>query len=587
MSWENSGAIVVGIALLTVAFVPAVAGIEDPTDRGGGQAEAPGNGLASSVPSVASVPQHAEPVLKLMDQVEQIDTAPTGSSLAASLEAAQMVVEVHAERINLPAPDPIERPAHDAPSSAVTSVVQVLGGELTQEQFEQAERLDQLPSSVADELARVLDAYHAYAIAAQTAFEDSDADLALDQGVHGVDSSLQGYERIGVNPTDVATVLAERNGLMDATVQLQEALEDEPHLSSSQGHDDLHVDVPPYVNIDLTSTSNTYLNDYHFLLDGGGSDTYLNNAGGSMTGDCNLSIHGAALIDLGDGTIGSESDFFNADRASGEWTGDACGKNGGAHGPSAGLLVNAGGDNVYGNVSTSTPTSEFSQGVNGGGYAGGHGLLVDAKGSDTYNGGSHGINGGASTLGATGLLVDGGGPDTMVAENNGTNGGGYSTSHGALTQLGASLTPLSPTDDTLQAGLNGTNGGASLAGSGLALDTSIRDTTYEAGLNGTNGGGHLQGQGALVDLLGEETYDAGSFGTNGGGSQFGAGFLYDADGDDTYMAGFSGVNGGGSLGVGLLVDTGGADSFQGPNSCSDPGFCTEVPKGLLGLRIEV
>lgn len=66
----------------------------------------------------------------------------------------------------------------------------------------------------------------------------------------------------------------------------------------------------------------------------------------------------------------------------------------------------------------------------------------------------------------------------------------------------------------------------------------------------------------LVDLRGNDNYTSGrSCGANGGGF-IGVGILLDKGGNDTYAAGDSGTNGGGDRGVGLLINLPGEASVQ-------------------------
>lgn len=578
-----------GVLLLTVAFVPA-AGAWQPT-TGTLDADAtthPGDD--------ASLPTHAEATLELAKSIAALSgPSDSASSFAASIQAAKLATNAHADAMDLPPPARVQAPTHNTPSAAIATIVETLGGALTEEQAQETEALDGLAEPVSRALTSTLDAYHAYALAAHTAFDDANHDALKTATLTQPTSAMAAYEALDIEPAHLATVLAQRSNLLEATVDLEEAISTTPKLHHPANHGSLHVDVPPYVSIDLSGGNDVYLENYHVQVDVGGSDSYLNNAGGSMIGDCDLTIYAAALIDLG--TDSSESDLFSAYPPWGDWRGDACGKNGGAHGPSAGLLVNQGGDDVYGDDSRWNQVVGFSEGVNGGGYGGGHGLLVDSGGDDVYNADDDGANGGASDLGASGLLVDGGGADVFLAGGGGTNGGEDETGHGTLVQLGAqaALPPLS-TEDRLEAGGSGTNGGGDDLGVGVALDASFRDTVYEARSGGTNGGASDDARGALVDLFGDDVYEARNQGTNGGGYHAGHGFLYDADGDDDYVVGVDGVNGGGhdALGVpndavGLLIDAGGADTYDEGNDaydCTNPDPCTIVLKGLLGARVD-
>ncbi len=79
---------------------------------------------------------------------------------------------------------------------------------------------------------------------------------------------------------------------------------------------------------------------------------------------------------------------------------------------------------------------------------------------------------------------------------------------------------------------------------------------------GANGGGNV-GVGILADRSGVDTYIAGHHGVMGG-AHFGVGLAVDGSGDDSYTGTRNGVNGGGDyVGVGLLVDRSENDVYQG------------------------
>lgn len=297
------------------------------------------------------------------------------------------------------------------------------------------------------------------------------------------------------------------------------------------------IDLCPVLALEPTGVDSIYRTDCVLIVDRGGNDTYLNNAGGSgvtlpENEPCLIydAGGGAALLDLaGDDVYGDPE----APRS--------CGANGGGA-AGLGMLIDLAGDDVY---------HADSYGTNGGGSL--HpGLLVDLVGNDTYRAGSHGTNGGGDQAG-TGALVDLAGDDMYSARQKGTNGGAY--------QGGAGLLLDARGDDGYRADQDGVNGGAKEGGVGLLVDLAGNDT-YEAGYSGTNGGGDIGALGTLLDVAGDDRYETGSLSVNGG-SIAGIGILIDGRGSDRYLARSAAANGGSHTGgLGHLVDGMGDDRYE-------------------------
>lgn len=438
---------------------------------------------------------------------------------------------------------------------------------------------------------------------------------------------VEGSSRPGPDPVDqdpgpaakLAPVRSAQIHLVETAIDLAAAV-DEAGASTAP----TSVDLCPTLALDLAGEDSTYETACRLIVDVGGNDTYLNNAGGSnlFFGQCDPEATGvaAAVVDLsGDDRYG--------DPASPR----SCGANGGGyHG--AGALVDLAGDDIYAGNAT---------GVNGGGFRGA-GMLVDQQGDDKYRAGvgvscrnctvgARGVNGGA--LWGTGLLLDGTGADTYQAGVGvtcagscdvgvrGANGGG-SLGTGALLdgsgpdtyQVGANVTCGTP----CEAGTLAVNGGG-FGGDGLLADRT-GDDVYDAGVgvtcgadcnvgdSGVNGGGWF-GTGRLVDSSGSDTYRAGvgvacdrsceigSFGANGGAGA-GTGLLWDGSGDDAYQAGADvdatcpnctvgsvGVNGGGWFADAMLLDVSGRDSYA-DNEGGTGTDRTVVPKGSVGAQVD-
>ncbi|MCK4411909.1 MAG: HEAT repeat domain-containing protein [Candidatus Eisenbacteria sp.] len=82
----------------------------------------------------------------------------------------------------------------------------------------------------------------------------------------------------------------------------------------------------------------------------------------------------------------------------------------------------------------------------------------------------------------------------------------------------------------------------------------------------------LRPLGALTDLGGDDLYDARGYDYALGGALLGIAVLQDHGGDDTYR-GADGSLGAGFFGAGLLYDQGGNDLFTGGNFCQGAGAC--------------
>lgn len=316
--------------------------------------------------------------------------------------------------------------------------------------------LDSVPAARQAALARVVDAFVAFDAAAARRIE-----LARTQGL----------------TAGLAGVLSARAALFDAATAL-------PAPGDLTTMDAGPLEVSPWLSLSMGVHDNVYTSDFALVIDEGGNDLYLNNAGGSnLVGGslCELAAvipsPAAALIDQG-----------GADRY---WSGRSCGVNGGGAAMRAGSLFDLGpGDDSY-------LAGDF--GVNGGGDFGGVGLLYDQAGNSSYSGGKNGVNGGGSL--GVGLLIDEGGADSYFAADNGVNGGSQFGVAGLLDRGGS---------DRYEAGDIGTNGGAN-GGSGYLVDQAGNDT-YIAGTTGVNGGGSA-GTGLLLDQGGTDNYTDGDGGT--------------------------------------------------------------------------
>jgi hypothetical protein len=480
----------------------------------------------------------------------------------------------------------------DAPAPSRPSYPQILPSEAARQLLERfnvsrsahvLRALDRLSRGKRSALSRVLAAFVGFDAATRRAYPESPS-ARLPRGARA------------------AALLGARTELLRTALDLDRMYSSDAARQRSEPA----VQIPPVLAIDPYGTDTTYKLDFALVIDVGGNDTYMNNAGGngvdtSLRWSCSLPPLGpaGALIDL-------EGD----DRYIGnDWAidGHDCGVNGGGY-AGAGFLFDAGGNDRY--------EAEHA-GTNGGGSTGGIGFLLDAAGNDVYKSAGFGGNGGGGggLAGGVGCLIDRSGDDVYISGSQGANGGGW---------FGSGFLFDSSGRDRYVAGSYGTNG-AGLLGTGFLLDASGNDT-YDADVKATNGGGldgsgflldaagndrytalpgywanggGSAGSGVLIDANGNDRYVAGDFGTNGGGAdhnaQPGSGFLLDGGGDDFYKAGKNGVNGGEGgadapeglsvPGRGLLLDMNGRDVYSDGDGGTGTD-CTMVPKGYLGAQID-
>lgn len=335
----------------------------------------------------------------------------------------------------------------------------------------------------------------------------------------------------------------------------------------------LFEDMTPAGKVIVGGTGpNVYREDAALILDLGGNDLYLNNAGGTRAGmpvavvvdwegnDRYLSkenfsqgaglLGGGFLIDLSGTDMfdaldgGQGAGFFGAGilfhgSGPGTYRGRKFCQGIGQMG--IGLLWNSSGDNVYSCAGQGQALGFFK----------GAGILIDESGNDNYQlgglepdfrdpskstvsmgqGFGRGLrqdekNDGVS--GGIGLLIEGSGNDTYTAD---------------YFAQGASY----------------------YYGVGILADTS-GDDRYNAGRYAQGAGIHSS-VGVLLDRRGNDFYYT-SFGVaQGVGHDYGVGFFQDDQGDDYYWGGtlVQGSSTAGSLG--MLIDKGGKDRYM----CKDKG----------------
>lgn len=301
-----------------------------------------------------------------------------------------------------------------------------------------------------------------------------------------------------------------------------------------------------------TTADDVHAADAALILDPGGNDSY---ARAPVTGG-GVSV----IIDLGgdDRYSGSDLvvhgfsaivDFAGNDRYV---TGDS---GQGAAIAGASLILDMSGDDVY-------EAGHFAQGAAAFGLA----AVIDLAGNDRYqirtNGQGYGMAGGV------GLLWDHAGNDSYTAgglPDAYDRGGGVSMAQGAAygyrTSLGGGIGILRDDagDDKYTAEMFA-QGVGYYYGVGLLWDRGGNDR-YQA-VRYAQGNGVHEAVGVLRDESGNDEYAA-SFGVaQGMGLDLAVGVLYDGAGDDSYRGGTLVQGAATSNGIGLLIDTGGADRWH-------------------------
>jgi hypothetical protein len=271
---------------------------------------------------------------------------------------------------------------------------------------------------------------------------------------------------------------------------------------------------------------NLYKGDAALILDLGGDDVYLNNAG-------------SPVYDSEKGIIAGMVSRIS-------------------------IVIDLDGDDLY--MSTRL-------GAQGSGILG-IGILLDLAGNDVYSCGTLGQ--GAGLLGI-GLLADQGGNDIFSVQEMGQGAG----------IMGAGLLLDSSGNDRYGAA-KFAQGFGGPGGTGMLIDASGNEI-YRAGVKygstyGTRNVFHTVSQGAgwglrgkaaggigiLEDLSGEDSYTAGNF-SQGTGYYLGLGLLMDHSGDDRYTASRYCQGSAAHMAAGVLLDQGGNDLYFSSVAASKAG----------------
>ncbi len=285
------------------------------------------------------------------------------------------------------------------------------------------------------------------------------------------------------------------------------------------------------------------------MIDLGGNDTYLNNAG--STGR-----HGGVAVCLDH----SGNDRYESPDSSYVQGFGFLG---------VGMLVDLAGNDVY-------KAKHFSQGA---GILG-VGVLWDRAGSDTFS--AHTFCQGAGMFGL-GMVLDDSGNDVYDCASNG-QGSATTLGMGILSDLEGNDKYRLACDTTKDAmgGLPGYGQGGALSfraypwekklvaygGVGMLVDDKGNDDYVSKGWN-CQGGSYIMSLGVLVDNEGNDHYDCGT--GQGSGIHVTNAILIDKKGDDAYEGGFRSGGSGSDRSPGFLIDYEGNDTYKSNTSSYGTG----------------
>jgi len=326
-------------------------------------------------------------------------------------------------------------------------------------------------------------------------------------------------------PAGVLPVLATTSkALRECAVRLQSlALEASSFLAASPAADAKGLDLWPVLRYSPGPAAHRYPHDYALLVDEGGDDLYLNNAGGS-------------LLDVRRGP--SNSDVARGCHKLALEFPDEC---------IAGvaLLIDEAGNDTYGARQRPDPTNDgFCTSdplvrritVGGAGLAG-VGILLDRAGNDRYLGKTTGI--GAGHLAGVGILRDDGGDDAYLAIRN-SQGYALLGAFGLLRDEGGN-----DTFDRYMPGPINPDAGYQRPGSGGVVDDRGTCDVLARQLQGS--GFLFGGVGVLVNIAGDDSY---------------RGAAPAIQKSDVFMFPHGSQGYGGNGGFGMFSDVGGRDVYQ-------------------------
>ena len=333
--------------------------------------------------------------------------------------------------------------------------------------------------------------------------------------------------------------------LMDGTKEILSAIK----LESLKGSPDILFDKATSIGRIIVGNTgnNVYTEDAAIIIDLGGDDQYLNNAGGTRPGKINAAI----VIDVSGNDTYKGQDFCQG-----------CGYLG------VGALVDLQGNDTY-------TGRNFCQGS----ALGGFGFLYDGAGDDTYTA-DFGAQSAAifgysilsersgndsykcSMLGQAGVSTMGVAILAEAAGNDTYQGGGkypfYSATDSAMVQGAAmGMRPWPP------------QGKFTLYGGIALLSDAAGDDKYTAQAF-AQGGSYILSLGMCVDSAGNDYY-AGTDYVQGSGCHLGAACMIDRSGNDVYTATNHSTGGSLDRSAGVLLDIRGNDTYYSPDGVGYAG----------------
>jgi hypothetical protein len=374
---------------------------------------------------------------------------------------------------------------------------------------------------------------------------------------------------------------------------------------------------------------NVYTEDAAIIIDLGGDDTYMNNAGSPVYESRGSEIRRitspvSVVIDLkgndtymstrtgsmGSGIMGAGvlMDLEGDDIYSGSILSQGSGFLG------IGCLIDLQGKDLYSAEEISQGAAIFGTGImidgkgddkysgakyiQGFGGPGGRGILLDISGNDLYRAGvkygsTYGTPGVYHTVaqgagwglrgkaaGGVGIMHDSAGNDIYIAGNF-SQGTGYYLGLGIL---------MDDAGNDRYIGSRYCQGSAAHLASGLILDRKGSDT-YSARIAASQGGAWDLSFACALDLEGDDEYEGGDLAL-GAGAQNAIGLFYDGYGKDRYSANPMGMGFGGDLtyeggrqasNVGVFLDTGGCNDLYGVKGLSND---LRIKRGEKGIFVD-
>ena len=369
----------------------------------------------------------------------------------------------------------------------------------------------------------------------------------------------------------------DRTALVHAALHMLDAID--IFLSEPVDLSPMQLETPMGLVIIGTTGDDVYDTPAALIIDPGGNDRYESVAGVALP-DLPVSVCidlGGDDVYLGPQALGIGGIGIVVD-VSGNDTYDGTGQGAGIAG--VGILDDRAGDDAY----------RGSVGCQGFGLYGA-GLLFDGAGDDRYEASLLGQ--GAAGPGGLGLLADVSGNDRYTAGGEFPDiredgqfyqsmAQGFALGIRPITSGGIGILLDMAGDDAYRAEYFA-QGASFWGGTGLLIDRAGNDR-YEARRYAQGAGVHLA-VGALIDLSGDDTYHLWGVG-QGCGHDLSVGLLIDRAGNDRYEATFLAQGAGHANGIGILDDGGGNYQYIATHPDAQGSGAPARGFGSIGLLID-